>query len=252
MRRRLIWFLLVVAGVLYLAAVAWAISAGFTGFSILFWYFVLVPAIASAGAVMMARRPQNPTGELFLVFAIATLVLPEVVGTPAVVVFERSGPRTWMWIPMWASMTLTGVGIIFLMAALMLLPDGRFRYKRERALLKASSIMVVLPTLALVSNQFVLAPSQAFPGMDNIPSPIVVHWLVPFGGLTSALGQGSYLLILVAVVFLFLRYRHASLRHRKQIRWVLFGGGTLVFLAVVALVFQLLGLMSPPAHDSWQ
>jgi hypothetical protein len=59
---------------------------------------------------------------------------------------QQSGRPGWTWAAVWASTTSSGVALVLLSSLLVLLPDGRPRYPRERWFLGAAWIVVALPT----------------------------------------------------------------------------------------------------------
>jgi signal transduction histidine kinase len=211
---------------------------------------LFVPAMVIGGAVLAWRRPESRAGELLLWATITMFLIPTSVEVPTVVEFQRVGPQDWMWAPMWLNMTLSQVGFVLLMTLLVLLPDGRFRYPRERRFLMPSWFVVVLPTLSVISNEYVITHSQAFPGVENVPSPVVIDALAPYGEAFTSLVSLSYALFLGAIALLIMRYREAPSRERKQVRWVLYGGTTAIVLGVVPYVLAEMGVIAPITHGA--
>lgn len=251
-RRRLLWALLAVSSAAYVVMTVWAVAGGAAEIdaAVILWTLVFVPAIVVGGAVVTWRRPDNMVGELLLWAAIAMFLIPTIIEVPTVVAFGREGPKAWMWAPMWANMTLTQVGLVLILALLVLLPDGRYRHRRERAFIRWSWAVVVLPTFAIISNEFVLTHSQAFPGVHDVRSPVVMDALEPYGELLYSLVSASYLLFLGAIALLTMRYRESESRQRKQIRWVLYGGTAAIILGVIPFVLAEVGLIAPIEHGA--
>lgn len=250
-RRRILWGLLTALAVVYLAAVGWVLARDADLEVAVFVYAVLfVPAMVMGGVLLIWRRPRSLAGELLAWGAIAMFLIPTILEVPTVVEFERVGPQDWMWAPMWLSATLTQAGFVLIMTLLVLLPDGRFRFRRERRFLLPSWLVVLLPTLSLISNEFVITHEQAFPGVENVPTPVLVDALAPYGEALSSLVSLSYVLFLGAVVLLIMRYRNAPSRERKQVRWVLYGGTTAIVLGVVPYVLAETGVIAPITHGA--
>jgi signal transduction histidine kinase len=250
-RRRILWGLLTVLSAIYVVAVGWGLAGGVDLDVAVFVYAILfVPAMVIGGAVLAWRRPESRAGELLLWATITMFLIPTAVEVPTVVEFQRVGPQDWMWAPMWLNMTLSQVGFVLLMTLLVLLPDGRFRYRRERRFLLPSWLVVVFPTLSVISNEYVITHSQAFPGVENVPSPVVVDALAPYGEAFASLVSLSYVLFLGAIVLLIMRYREAPSRERKQVRWVLYGGTTAIVLGIVPYVLAEIGVIAPITHGA--
>jgi signal transduction histidine kinase len=103
--------------------------------------------------------------------------------------------------------------------------------------------------LTMLSNRHMVSTDLAFPTIDRIISPLFIEGLEPLGPVFVALDGQSYLIAGAAIALLFLRYRAAPTRQRKQIRWVLFAG--VVSSMLVLVVPQMLGQLGvfPPVGD---
>ena len=248
-RRRLLWSLLAVVAAVYFPVAIWGLGAGYNDASNIAWAFVVVPLFVLAGVIVMIKRPGHPIGELLLLSGIALWAIPTILEIPTIVIFERSGAQDWMWAAMWAFQTLTGVGVVLFVTLLALLPDGRFRYARERRFLLTAWVVVAFPTLKMISNQVMLTGPLSFSGVSGIPSPLVVEGLEPFGQIFEALESVGFLIFLGAVALLFMRYRAAPTRERKQIRWVIFAGVMAILLGSIGFVLPEFGVIPPPQHE---
>ena len=165
---------------------------------------------------------------------------------PTIVVFRESGAQEWMWASIWLSQTSSFVGLVLAATLVVLLPDGRPRYARERRFLRAAWIVVVFPTLAMVSNELVVTSESSFHGVTGIPSPLFIEALEPYGPMLATLSTLGYAIFLVAIALLFMRYHAAATRERKQIRWVLFAGVVVILVGLVPSILADLGVIPPP------
>jgi signal transduction histidine kinase len=247
-RHKLLWSVLATTGAIYVAIVIWALGVVTTDPPTIVWIGIIVPTVVLGGAFLVWRRPANPIGELLAWGALAIFAIPAIIETPTIVAFDRSGAQDWMWAPMWAVMTLSGIGVVALSALIVLLPDGRIRSRRERRFVTWSWLVVAFPTLSLVSNEFVITHSQAFPGVADVPSPLQVGALEPFGEFLASLVSLGYGIFVIAIVLQVMRYRKAPVRERRQVRWVLYAGVISVFLGVIPYLLEGMGLIAPIGH----
>jgi signal transduction histidine kinase len=245
----LLWSLLAVVTAVYVPVAIWGLSAGPNDPSNVVWAFVIVPSFVGTGVILMLKRPRHPIGELLLASGIVLWAIPTILEIPTVAIFERSGAQNWMWGSIWVFETLTNVGVVLFVTLLALLPDGRFRYARERRFLLSAWVVVAFPTLVMISNQFMVTGELSFAGVSGIPSPLFVAALEPYGQAFDALNALGYLIVVGAIALLFMRYRSAPIRERKQIRWVLLAGVMAILLGSIAFVLPEFGVIPPPEHD---
>ena len=85
--------------------------------------------------------------------------------------------------------------------------------------------------------------------MSGIPSPLFVEALEPYGEAFDALNTRGYRSIVGAIALLFMRYRSAPTRERKQIRWVLLAGVMAILLGSIGFVLPEFGVIPPPGHE---
>jgi signal transduction histidine kinase len=238
MRRVGIWLLLATVAIVYVAAAVWRLSIGHELATVIWIVFIGLPILV-CGGILVVARPRHPIGVLLLASGIAFLLVPFTLQFATEVAQRQSGRPGWTWAAVWASTTSSKVGLVLLSSLLVLLPDGRPRFRREPWFLAAVWIVVALPTLTMVSNQFMASSDLAFPTIDGVLSPLFIESLEPLGPVFVALDDQSYLIALAAIALLFLRYRAAPMRQRKQIRWVLFAG--LVSTVLVLFVTRMFG-----------
>lgn len=249
-RRRLVWVLFWSTSIGYVVLVGWWLITmpGPPDINELTWTLLIVPLPVLTGVYLMWKRPENLVGELLTASSICSYVILTLLEIPTVASFEASGAKPWMWIPMWLSQSFMALGVVLTIALVVVLPDGRFRYKRERRLVAASWVVLLFPTLSLVSNERVLTDDLSFPGVVGVTSPLVVDSLVPYGQTFAALVPLGYLIVIGALIALFLRYRDGYDQERKQIRWVVYGGAMAVLIPLTAFVLSEIGVIPPRGH----
>lgn len=251
-RRRLVWSFLALTSAVYVALLVWwmTTSTRVPQVNELVWSLVMVPTPVLAGVYLMWKRPENRIGELLALSSTCSYVILTIFELLTVRAFESSGPQAWMWAPIWAAQTFSAVGVVLIVAVLVTIPDGRFRFTRERRLVAWSWGTVPLPTLALISNANVTTHDISFPGIADIPSPVVADWMLPYGSALSTVSSLSYIVVLGAVVVLFMRYRNTTDRERKQVRWVLYGGAMAILIAATPFALGEMGLIPPLQHNT--
>jgi signal transduction histidine kinase len=248
MRRVGTWLVPATVATVYVAVAAWRLSIGQEFTTVIWIVFIGLPFLV-CGGILVVFRPRHPIGVLLLASGFALLLVPFTLQLVTEVAGQQSGRPGWTWAAVWASTTSSGVALVLLSSLLVLLPDGRPRYPRERWFLGAAWIVVALPTLTMLSNRHMVSTDLAFPTIDRIISPLFIEGLEPLGPVFVALDGQSYLIAGAAIALLFLRYRAAPTRQRKQIRWVLFAG--VVSSMLVLVVPQMLGQLGvfPPVGD---
>lgn len=249
-RRRLVWVSFWTITAVYVGMIVWWMMTATRPVDAneLVWSLVIVPLPIGCGAYLMWKRPDSRVGGLLTLSSICAYAVLTILEIPTVKAFQESGRADWMWLPMWLSQVFVAFGLVMTIALLVMLPDGRFRYRREKRLVALSSLTLVFPTLSLISNPTVITDDLSFPGVAGIPSPLVVDALVPYGTALAALIPVGYLIAIGAWVVLFLRYRRSSERERKQIRWVVYGGAMAVVIPLTAYVLSEIGVIPPREH----
>ena len=238
--------LLVVVGIVtpvYLALVVPELGTGQGDIAEL-TYALATPSLVVGGVILLLKRPGHPIGELLVVTGLTGLVLPAIIEAVTVGRFEQAGAQTWMPAAVWLSWTLVGAGTALAAALIVLLPDGHFRFPRERRYVAGVSIVVALPTLVLVSHEFLVTGTYSFEALSGVPSPLFLEGLVPYGPVLVSANELAPIVVLGAVALLFLRYREASQRERKQIRWVILAGCVAGALGVAPVVLDGLGVVA--------
>jgi signal transduction histidine kinase len=250
-RRKILWVVLALGSLAYVPLAVWGLTTleDVDPASVV-WIAGLVPAMIGAGVLLMIKRPENPIGELTLWAGLTTFLIPTIPEIPTMIIHAESGPQEWMWAGMWLAMTSGVLGFVLMMAIVVTMPNGKLKYARERRFAALSSVVVVLPALSLLANEFVYTHPEAFIGIDDVPSPVFVEALEPVGETINLTGNLVYALFIWAVVLQVMRYRRAPERQRRQVRWVLFGGVGAILLGVAPSLLDSLGVIDPIVHGS--
>jgi len=237
-----------IASAVYLAAAAWTLSTEQVDPAGVVWALSAFSLVAG-GVFLVVKRPGHPIGALLLLSGIAWPLVQSIFEAPTQIIFQLSGAQDWMWASILVGQTAVLVALVFALSVVVLLPDGRPRFARERRFIRFAWVVIVLPTLALISNELVVTSESTFRGVSGIPSPLFIDALEPFGETFVALNALASFIFLGAIALLFLRYRATSTRERKQIRWVLFAGVVVLLVGVVPSALAGLGVI-PSLVDS--
>jgi hypothetical protein len=200
----------------------------------------------SVGAFIAVRRPANPIGWLLCLIGIAAVFSRLVAEYVAAATAGAAVPFAAIaaWLDVWVWTLSLGPGLILLP---LLFPDGHLPTPRWRPVAWLAVAALVVPTAGLA---FTPGPFASLPSVVN---PFGVAPLAGFPEVGEAL-----LVLAVAVAAItcasapVVRYRHAPLEERQQLRWfacasgllvvtlflnIAFGGATLVLLEIsLALV----------------
>ena len=197
------------------------------------------------GVLIVIRRPDNPIGWLLLVNGLLWQVSGFLAGYANYALYVGSAPPpggtfaawvlSWLWVP--------AIGMIpFLF---LLFPDSQLPSRRWRPVL----------WLAIVGTGLVLAARMLAPGLmsstASIPNPF--GWAAAGSVLAAAQTTGNVLVAATswaAIVGLVLRFRHARGIVKLQLRWLVFAGG--VVLAVFVLADLVSAIGHPAAADSFE
>jgi GAF domain-containing protein len=201
--------LAVLQGVLVLSGPAGLVDAetGLNAFPVITAGCVLG---ALVGALVASRQPRNPIGWLFLVGQLGTAVgLACQAYASRVLEDGELGPRASGQIATMVSSALGASWALAVLAAVFLLfPDGSLPSRRWRVVLWTLPV----PQLVTVISTVVLVP------VDSITSSVEVNPLVTaVGGASAVLAA---VLLVLSIVALLLRLRHARGERRQQLRWL--------------------------------
>lgn len=214
------------------------------------WIFVGPLPVLALAAFLYWRRPEHRIAELFLLWAVTSFALAMPVEAFTLAAMEGGDPPAWTWMAVWMFMTVSVIGAVVGATLIGLLPDGRFRNRRERRALVPLWAVVAVPTLAFLTNERIPLPSYVFPGIEEIASPMFQPALRSLGPLSLGLNAGYALAFLVGVILLFIRYRGGIARERRQVRWVLLAAAVAISAGLWPFVLGELGVFPQLAHGT--
>ena len=198
-------------------------------------YSVTVVLLATMGALIASRRPNNAIGWLCCAWGVAfglEMVGSEYASSTALVVMG-SPPLGAVWVA-WLSEMLN-VHIVLIVPVLLLFPDGRVPGRAWRPVLWLAGACAALAEIFLAIKPGPLASASTF------ANPLGIHgadvtFAVPF----RLVIVGTVAAALLAAAALALRLRRARGDERQQLKWIAYAG------TLLALAF-LVGFSSPPA-----
>ena len=204
--------------------IAYPVDAwGFRGYSAIF-----ALTGATVGAIVLAHRPGNLIGRLFVALGVLATVqlLAEEYLAIGVIAAPGSLPAVewvawtmnWLWIPQF----------VILIVFFLTFPDGRLLAPRWRAVLALAVIAGAIGVLALV---FMPGPLTDF---NRINNPMAFASASQYVPAVVAFRVGILTAFLLAAWSLVARYRSAGPIERLQLRWV-------AFAAIIAAIFAPLG-----------
>ena len=204
--------------------------------------FVAVPINGALGVLIAIRRPRNAIGWFLLAVAAAGAVylFTDLLAIRALL--SGAVPGGWVAWPgnVFGAASVLGELLIFLL--ILFFPDGRLlpgRRWRWVAGVAIATIAVVLAT-ALTS----LASNHPSPRLPGVPNPLAVPALDALTNGNSLLPQLSFfLLILLVLTAVVVRFRRSRDVERDQMRWFAYVAGAT--LASVLLTFA----FTPPNHQ---
>jgi hypothetical protein len=234
LRRWLPWLLCAVSLVLITVG-SWAgVSDGEPASIDSWWLQALLPALAVAGiplvgALIASRLPSSPYGWLWCAIGLAVGVF----GSVGPLIQAIGGRR---WVATLAEQYSAAVLFPLLVLAILLFPTGRVPGPRWRWLARA---LVAAPVLLMLAGPFIANPAE--PAAD---SPWAVHGAAGeyLFLAANAWFVGMFVLGLLAVWALLMRYRTAGPSEQRQLTWFVYAA----VLAVLLLCLNTVGLLPGP------
>jgi signal transduction histidine kinase len=203
-------------------------------------YTVVFLGMASVGALVASRRPENSIAWVFLGTATAAAVafFAGQYGSYSAVV--RSLPLgVWAaWFENWAWVFLFGPILTYMM---LLFPDGHLPSRRWRPVSWG-----VAALLAVSAVTFALLPGK----YDDIAvrNPLGVESMDGFlHALSAVLYFGFVAFAVLSIISLALRFRRAGEEERQQIKWFTFVAALLIADFVIGAVLNIFGIET----DGW-
>jgi len=190
---------------------------------------------STVGTIIVSRRPENPIGWILSAvgFLWASNIFFGLYAIRALVTYPGSLPagEAAAWVATWVVFPAYG-----LLAYLFLLfPDGRLLSTRWHPLLWVNGILMVAG-----SAVWALTPGP-IAGLEGVRNPLGIEG---YGSGLELAGELLFyaidVLVLVSVVSVFLRLRHASRATRLQIEWLAYAAALLGIVVIVGLVGDLL------------
>lgn len=186
-------------------------------------------AYAAVGAVLASQVPRNPIGWIFLVVAIAIgMMLPVNLLVTSVHEALRQAPTLVVWIAWFRTAFGSPVLIPLLIAAGLLIPDGRPLGPRWSVVLVAVGIGGLILVAATAVDP------RGLWSYPTLPNPAALPFV--FEPVVSGLRYAAMAIlgpcIVLAVAAVAVRYRNGGAVVRAQLRWILLG----VLVSAVAVV----------------
>jgi hypothetical protein len=196
---------------------------------------LFVATFQTVGALIAARRPENPIGWVFCGMGL-TLVAAVFFGNYAeysLVVEPGALPRaeTAAWVGNWIWLVaLSPLGFF-----LLLFPDGRPPSRRWRPLawLQGAALACWFVSQALDPGPMVNA------GYESIDNPYGIEALGGFLTVIGAVSSSVLLVTVLASVFsIVIRFRRSRGDERRQIEWVAYAGALVALVLIMQLVVE--------------
>ena len=236
-RRLVVWIAwlvpvtLTVIGLVVLATtreIAYPVDAwGFRGYSAIF-----ALTGATVGAIVLAHRPGNLIGRLFIALGVLATFqfLAEEYLAVGVITAPGSLPAVewvawtmnWLWIPQF----------VILVVFFLIFPTGRLLGPRWRAVL---ALAVIAGAIGILASAFMPGPLTDF---NRVINPMGFASAAQYGPAVAAFRAGILAAFLLAAWSLVIRYRSAGPVERSQLRWVAFAATIAAVLAPLGFIEQ--------------
>jgi hypothetical protein len=208
--------------------IAYPVDAwGFRGYSAIF-----ALTGATVGAIVLAHRPGNLIGRLFIALGVLATFqfLAEEYLAVGVIAAPGSLPAVewlawtmnWLWIPQFVIM------VVFFL----IFPDGRLLAPRWRAVL---ALAIIAGAIGVLASAFMPGPLTDF---NRVSNPIGFASAAQYGPAVAAFRVGILVAFLLAAWSLVIRYRSAGPVERLQLRWVAFAATIAAVMAPLGFIEQ--------------
>ena len=184
------------------------------------WWLVLipaaVPAYATVGAIIAARRPRNGIGWLLLLGGFAIAVQDAAWQWAARALAMNPGSLPGGIAAAWIGELFGSLLLAPLTVSLLLFPSGMLPSRRWRPAVWMIGVAAVLTALSAALN-----PTLSAGLIKQVPNPLTVRGLDPLVAVANEAGTlVSVLTVLAAVVSVFLRWRRTGGVERQQLKWL--------------------------------
>jgi hypothetical protein len=190
---------------------------------------VAVPGFATMGAVLIARRPRNPIGWVFLAVALGVAVEGFALHYAIQALAIAPGSLPLGWFMAWLSQIVGPVAILPLALLLLLFPNGRLPSRRWRPLVWVLGLCTVFLTVgfALYPGSLDLADGR------QIPIPIGIK-IPPWVLAPVLVFPVWYIALLASAAAPLVRLRRATGDERLQLKWLAYAAGVVASVGLVA------------------
>ena len=188
-------------------------------------------AIGVAGLAIARRKPENAVGWLYLGVWFAVGVVFAFAGEYGYWATEThpgaAGGTFVVWLGNWSWVPILGV---LLTRSFLLFPDGRLPSSRWRVVGWASSIVIVLWSIAFAfqGHDYTDAAGRPAPNPYAIPS---LTWF--FDGARIALAFAFFVVVAASIASLVVRFRRSHGDERQQVKWLILAAS--IFLGYLAI-----------------
>ena len=180
-------------------------------------------AVGTVGAVVTSHQPRNPLGWIYLAVAFVMMGLAgfandyayyATVTHPGLV-----GGALAAWVPNWAWVPAFSLLLTF---SFVLFPDGRPPSSRWRPVLWASGLVGVLWSVAFMFEEHDYTDALDRPASN----PFAIAGLGGFfDGARNVLAIVFFILVLLSIASLVVRFRRGNPDERHQLKWLIFASG---------------------------
>jgi len=195
-------------------------------------------AFPLVGALIISHQPKNTIGWLFMLPALAVLLDPFIRTQITGVTIPPSHPSILFWIAAYLSNTYWLFGIFPIFFIALLFPTGRPLSPRWRwAVFYALGMFLFFFIFAVFDKT--IAPDSSNYGVNwSIPNPLGFLDTSTIDNLFTIWIVGMAVLALLCVASIVMRYRHAGVVERKQIKWLLYALSFFVVCYAISLPLQ--------------
>jgi hypothetical protein len=175
-------------------------------------------AVATVGAVVSSHQPRNPLGWIYLAVAFVMIGLAGLANDYAyyanVTHTGLVGGAVAEWVPNWAWVPAFSLLLTF---SFLLFPDGRPPSARWRPILWASALIGVLWSVAFMFEEHDYTDALDRPARN----PFAIAGLGGFfDGARNVLAIFFFILVLLSIASLVVRFRRGKPDERHQLKWL--------------------------------